>query len=178
MFSTVNEEPTLKICHFHHPYVDYRVEMPRTDTVDEAEYEACREQGAMIVTAHDHIYARTKLMSNYAKNTVAHPESSDDAFILIPGTSFSVISGASIHSKSYTLGLGGKSTVKLSPELVKNPWWVSIWPGDGVATRNSEVGALICSVPTKPNYGIVDCKFESGKGEIVDRFSFTTDYEK
>lgn len=90
-FNEIKEETTLKICHFHNPYVDYRVEIPRTDTVDVAEYEACREQGAIVVTAHDHIYARTELMSDYIDHTTV-PQGKDN-FVLKPGTSFSIISG-------------------------------------------------------------------------------------
>jgi hypothetical protein len=93
VFSSVNEETTIRICHFHHPYVGYRVEMPRTDTVDVAEYEACRERGAMVVTAHDHIYARTQVFTNYAKQVVAKART--DEFVLTPGKSFAVISGNS-----------------------------------------------------------------------------------
>eukprot|EP01127_Copromyxa_protea_P020570 TRINITY_DN68_c0_g1_i1.p1 TRINITY_DN68_c0_g1~~TRINITY_DN68_c0_g1_i1.p1 ORF type:complete len:404 (-),score=92.90 TRINITY_DN68_c0_g1_i1:101-1312(-) len=159
---------TLRVCHFHHPFVDYKVDMPRTDIVNVVEYDTCRQQGAMIVSAHDHIYARTKLMINYETHRMFRPTKPDEEpFKLRGGNSFSVISG-----------LGGKSTVAVNPQLAGTAWWAKVWPENDHPTRNSQVGALICTVPTTPDVGKVECRFESGEGETIDSFSFVTAYKE
>lgn len=62
-------------------------------------YEACRKGGAIIATAHNHIYARTKTLVSMRNQTVDPAWSEPDKLRIAPGASFVFISG-----------LGGRGT--------------------------------------------------------------------
>lgn len=66
--------------------------MPKTDSVEIEEYEQCRKSGALIITAHDHAYGRTRPMSNF--ETRAYFNASD--FALGAGTSVAILQGERI----------------------------------------------------------------------------------
>ncbi len=53
-------------------------------------YDACRAEGAIIATAHEHSYSRTHLMSSFADQTIL---STASEFGIGPGQTFAFVSG-------------------------------------------------------------------------------------
>jgi hypothetical protein len=114
-----------------------------------AVYEACREAGAIIATAHEHSYARTHLMTQFGKN----PQFDAGAPLKIaPGRTIAFVSG-----------LGG---VRPRPQLRHDAWWAAAYSrGD----NNAAAGALICRFTDH----MADCSFKDVNGSVVDRFTLT-----
>jgi len=121
-----------------------------SDEVGWKPYEVCKRAGAPIFTGHDHIYARSHLMSSVEHQTIV---STSNTLELAPGRTFVVVSG-----------LGGLSARKTDSELVTNPWWASIH-----TERNRPFGVLFCTFYTS----IANCYFKDIEGRIVDTFDLT-----
>lgn len=85
-------------------------------------YESCREKGAIIVTAHEHSYERSFLLSNMTMRKVANPVASPIA--VTEGTTFVIVSG-----------LGGHSIRK---QLLHSPHWAKIYS----ATQSANYGVV------------------------------------
>ncbi len=119
-------------------------------------YEAAREGGAIIATAHEHSYSRTHLLSSIVNQTVA---SSSETLVVTKGKTFVFVSG-----------LGGESI--RNQELSGN-WWASIY----TSTQNANYGALFGTffVGGKPN--AASFYFKDIDGKIVDRFDVVSNVE-
>jgi len=154
-----------RICMFHKVQHLMSVGYQR-DSVGWEVYEACRAGGAIIVTAHEHSYSRTHLMSNFANQTVV---GTDRTLWVRRGHTFAVVTG-----------LGGRSIRQANPDLVHRPWWAaSLTAGDPEAAP----GALFCrfntSVPgsdKRPNEGWgrnAECYFRTTGDYEADRFWIT-----
>jgi hypothetical protein len=117
-------------------------------------YEACREQGALITTAHEHAYARSFLFSDIENQVIAdnNPKSAK----LSRGKTIVILSG-----------LGGKSSRPLQRD---DSWWAH----RENANTGAVAGALICSFSKDPNSSNkADCYFKDIKKGIVDTFTLT-----
>lgn len=125
----------------------------KTDETGWEVYEACREAGAIVATAHEHSYSRTLLMTNF---TTQSYQDTGSTLPLAPGQTVAFVSG-----------LGGRSIRSQDDTLAANPWWASVYTG----TQNATYGALFCAfrengVPTKAT-----CRFKNINGTVVDRFT-------
>lgn len=128
-------------------------------------YEECRKGGAIIATAHEHSYHRTKTLINI-ENQIVDPEWPDPNNIRIQeGSTFVFVSGlggASIRNQDYCLpytfpyGCNGE--------------WASIYTSD----QGANFGALFCSfnVDGKPNKA--NCYFKDISGNVPDQFTITS----
>ena len=85
-------------------------------------YETCREKGAIIVTGHEHSYARSLLLSNMTLRKIANPAASP--LTVTEGTTFAIVSG-----------LGG---VSAREQLLHSPHWAKIYS----ATQSANFGVL------------------------------------
>lgn len=124
----------------------------KTDEVGWDAYEACREAGAIIATAHEHSYSRTYLMSDFRNQRVVHTEST---MTLKPGETFAFVSG-----------LGGNSIRNQDAELYLNPWWASIYTAD----QNANYGALFCTFNYQGDARRAHCYFKDIDGRVPDQF--------
>jgi len=115
------------------------------DKMDEtgyAVYDTCRKHGAMIITAHQHLYARTKLMSDYESHTVAkekfYPQDYEENMTVqrhhnrhhrthlkrpLPQKQYDLLTLSPGFSYAAVVGLGGKEVRPWQAGLEKNPWW-------------------------------------------------------
>lgn len=120
----------------------------KSDEVGWVAYDTCRQEGAIIVTAHEHSYSRTYLMSSFANQEVA---STSSTLEIQKGKTLTIVSG-----------LGGQSMRAQKDELAAHPWWASVY----TAEQNAHYGALFCKFKTTK----ASCYFKDIKGNIPDQF--------
>ena len=137
----------------------------KTDESGWGVYEAARNGGAIIATAHEHSYSRTHLLSNMSAQTVA---STSNTLHLTEGNSFAFVSG-----------LGGRS---IRAQSLSGNWWASAYastclPGDPICQPNAHFGALfgVFNVDGQPNKA--SFYFKDVNGRVVDQFVVISDVE-
>ena len=137
----------------------------KTDETGWGVYEAARNGGAIIATAHEHSYSRTHLLSSMSAQTVA---STSNTLHLTEGNSFAFVSG-----------LGGRS---IRAQSLSGTWWASAYastclPGDPVCQANANFGALfgVFNVDGQPNKAFF--YFKDINGRVVDQFTVVSDVE-
>jgi hypothetical protein len=128
-------------------------------------YEEARKGGAIIATAHEHVYNRTHLLSSMVNQTVA---STSNTLSLTKGNSFAFVSG-----------LGGHSA---RGQVLSGNWWASAYastclPGDQICQPNASPGALfaIFNVDGQANKAVF--YFKDINGKVVDRFVVISNVE-
>ncbi|MEN9649654.1 MAG: hypothetical protein RL094_621 [Candidatus Parcubacteria bacterium] len=121
----------------------------KKDEVGWGVYEECRKAGAIVATAHEHSYSRTKLLSSFKNKTVA---TSSNVLQLEKGKSFAFVSG-----------LGGQS---VRPQKLNGPWWATVY----TSTQKALPGALFCTFGTNGDKNRAECYFKDIKGRIADQF--------
>ena len=127
-----SDNHTWRVCSWHRNMSAMQVG-DKTDDMGWGVYEACRENGAIIATAHEHSYERTKTLTSMSNQTV-DPDSPDpNRVVAAPGRTFSFVSG-----------LGGESI-----RVQKRCWptappygckgeWAKIY----TSNQNAQYGAL------------------------------------
>jgi hypothetical protein len=137
----------------------------KTDETGWGVYEAARNGGAIIATAHEHSYSRTHLLSSMSAQTVA---STSNTLHVTEGTSFAFVSG-----------LGGHS---IRAQFLTGNWWASAYAstclqGDPICQPNASSGALfgVFNVDGQPNKAFF--YFKDINGRVVDQFVVVSDVE-
>jgi hypothetical protein len=153
-----------RICAWHKPQKLMQVGGFNQDFTGWEVYEACRQGGAIVGTAHDTNYARTHLMSNFQTQTVA---STSNTLVLKKGKSFDFVNG---------LG-GGISAQKLGGN-----WWASIYASTCLSTStqchpNGTNGALFCTFNVNGQPDHASCYFKDINGVIVDAFDLISNVQ-
>jgi len=146
--SLKNSNAAFKVCVWHKNQRKMQVGGKRDEVGWEA-YEICRREGAIVITAHEHSYSRTHLLSDFQKQTIA---SKEQTLNLETGKSFAVVSG-----------LGGRS---IRDQHLGGDYWAKIYS----STQNAKSGALFCTFHTDNNPRAAACVFRNIKGEIIDSF--------
>jgi hypothetical protein len=128
-------------------------------------YEACREGGAIIATAHEHSYSRTKTLISMQSQTV-DPDWLDPQQVRVArGASFVFVSG-----------LAGKSVrnqERCLPSVAPygcNGEWASIYASQQGATH----GALFCTFNVDAQADKARCYFKDIGGVVADEFTITS----
>ena len=142
--------------HQNHPY--------QGDEVGWEVYEDCKNGGAIIATAHEHSYSRTKTLIDIENQIVDAQWFEPDRLKVEDNATFVFVSG-----------LGGKSIrdqdrcLPISYPYGCNGEWANIYTSDQSAT----FGALFCTfnVGGQPNKAY--CYFKNIDGEIIDEFTIT-----
>jgi hypothetical protein len=124
-------------------------------------YEACKNHGAIIATAHEHSYERTKTLTSM-QNQVVDPKSPDPNHIAVgPGRSFAFVSG-----------LGGESIrdqkrcLPISPPYGCKGEWAKIY----TSNQNAQYGVLFITFNVDHNSNKAHGYFKNIHGQIVDEF--------
>lgn len=144
-----------RICAWHKNQAAMQVGA-KEDEVGWQAYEVCRAGGAIVATAHEHSYARTHLMDDFASQRVA---STADTLVLEEGRSFAFVSG-----------LGGHS---IRAQRRDDPWWASIYTAD----QDAAFGALFCEFFKDGDPERASCYFKDIDGNIPDRFDLISAVE-
>ena len=80
-----------RVCNWHQNQNKMQVG-GKGDEMGWAVYEACRQQGAIIITGHEHSYERTKTMTNMTNQTIDSSCSSGSSLCVGPGRTFVTVS--------------------------------------------------------------------------------------
>lgn len=126
----------------------------KSDATGWGVYEACRQNGAVVVTGHEHSYSRTHLMSNFEHLAV---RSESNSLVLRPGATTTIVSG-----------LGG---VSARVQLRDGDWWASVYTAD----QNAKRGALFCDFGVNGDPNRASCYFKNVENAVIDRFNLISE---
>ncbi len=138
----------MRICTWHRNQREMQVGSKPND-VGWGPYEACREGGAIIATAHEHSYSRTHLLDHFESRNIANTSST---LRIEKGKTFAFVSG-----------LGGHGARDQDRD---GPWWASIYTSD----QRAKVGALFCTFFPGGDPTRAKCYFKDIKGVVPDEF--------
>jgi len=137
----------------------------KPDKVGWEVYENCKNGGAIIATAHEHVYSRTKSLINIENQIVDYRWSEPDKLRVKEGSTFVFVSG-----------LGGKSIRdqnRCLPDFYPygcNEEWAKIY----TSNQGAEFGALFCTFNVDGQPNNAECYFKNINGGIVDEFTVTS----
>jgi Calcineurin-like phosphoesterase len=152
-----------KICSWHKNMNAMQVG-DKTDDMGWGVYEACRENGAIIATAHEHSYERTRTLTSIW-NQVVDPDAPDpNRMVVGPGRTFVFVSG-----------LGGESI-----RVQKRCWPVTPpygckgeWAKIYTSNQNAQYGALFITFNVNGDPDKAHGFFKTVNGQIADEFDIT-----
>ena len=139
---------TMRICSWHKNQNDMQVGS-KSNEVGWGPYEACREGGAIIATAHEHSYSRTHLLDHFKTQSIAD---TSDTIRIEKGKTFAFVSG-----------LGGRS---IRNQDQGGPWWASIY----TSSQGADYGALFCDFFVGGDPTRASCYFKDINGNVPDQF--------
>lgn len=131
-----------KICGWHKNHSSFQLS-DKTDEVGLSMYQNCINHGALIMTAHSHIYARTYPITNAEYKTITND------YTVFPG-----------QSMIFSIGTGGAGLSSEKNNNRSNFWWNAAFTRDHLL----EVGALICDF----TIGSVTCHYKTFNDHILD----------
>lgn len=159
-----SDQHTWKICVWHRTQAAMQVG-EKGDSIGWGVYEACRQYGAIIATAHEHSYQRTKTLSSMRNQTVDSANSDPAKLRVEPGKSFAFVSGAGgsdirpqIRCKPTTYPYGCKGE------------WAKIY----TSSQQAKFGALFIEFNVDGNPSKAKGYFKNIANEVVDQFEVTT----
>jgi hypothetical protein len=155
-----------RLCLWHKNQHDMQVG-GKLDEVGWEAYRICARHGALIVSAHEHSYARTRTLEAISDRSRSHGPTGEPALLdLAPGRTAVIVSG-----------LGGHSTRARTDDHIKDSWWASVYAQDyqlenGVETTAPEIefGALFIDFGVAGDPFKARGYFKTTDGEIHDRF--------
>jgi len=152
-----------KICSWHLNMNAMQIGKKQDETGWEV-YDACKRNGAMVVSGHDHSYARTKTLIDFKQQMVDPDWPKSDDLRLKQGSSFVIVSGLGGHS------IRSQEKCFLTSENNEcNDIWASVYS----QTQNANFGALFCTFNVEKKNENASCYFKNIDGEIIDSFSIT-----
>ncbi len=132
-------------------------------------YEACRAQGAIIATGHEHSYSRTRTLSNIQAQTKDaacpdDPETPNVDVCVAPGKTFVFVSGLG--------GTGVRDQDRCLPPTFPygcNQVWAKIY----TSTQSAKFGALFIKFNVDGDPNKAEGYFKNIDGDVIDRFHIT-----
>jgi|SRR5579872_1608744 len=152
-----------KICSWHRNMNALQVG-DKTDDMGWGVFEACRESGAIIATAHEHSYERTKTLISMSNQTVDPDYPDPNHVVAAPGRTFAFVSG-----------LGGESIrvqkrcLPATPPYGCKGEWAKIY----TSNQNAQYGALFITFNVNGDPNKAHGYFKNISGQIVDDFDIT-----
>ena len=155
---------TWMICSWHNDAYAMQQEVKPNKTGWEV-YESCKNGGAIIANAHQHVYAKSKTLIDFENQIVDPDWPGSNKLRVKEGATFTFISG-----------LGGKSILSMtgSHEALTKMYPDSVWPVNYSSDQGASYGALFCTfnVGGQPNKAY--CYFKNIDGRIIDEFTITS----
>jgi len=155
-----SDNHTWKVCSWHRNMSAMQVG-DKTDDMGWGVYEACREYGAIIATAHEHSYERTKTLSSFSDQTVDPNFPDPNRLVAAPGRTFAFVSA-----------LGGESIrvqrrcLPTSPPYGCKGEWAKIY----TSNQNAQYGALFIIFHVNGDPNRAHGYFKTISGQIADEF--------
>jgi len=154
-----------RVCSWHSNQTAMQIGSKAND-VGWGVYEACRSGGAIVATAHEHSYSRTRTLVDMEQRTIDPLWPTASALRVAPGATFAFVSGLGGHSirdqerclpQTFPYGCRGE--------------WGSIYSSN----QDANHGALFCTfgVPGAPDRA--DCYFKDIDGDVPDSFIVTSE---
>ena len=137
----------------------------KTSEVGWGAYEACRQGGAIIATAHEHSYERTKTLTSTTNQIIDSAWSARNDLRVAEGSTFVFVSGLAgqnirdqerCASTNYPYGC--------------NDEWANIY----TSHQSANHGALFCEFNVNGQVDKASCYFKNIAGQIVDSFDVTS----
>lgn len=153
------------ICSWHHNQQAMQVG-GKGDEVGWGPYEACRQAGAIIATAHEHSYQRTKTLFNTETQAI-DPQWPDSSRLRVAeGATFVFVSGA-----------GGNSIRDQERCLPSTPPYgcKGEWANIYTSTQNAKFGALFIRFNVNGNPRLARGYFKTVDGQVIDEFTITNE---
>ena len=162
-----NNKHIWRICSWALNMTDMQIgaEKNRDDTGWEV-YNACKNGGAIIATAHEHSYQRTKTLIDIENQIIDNEWSKPGKLKVNEGSTFVFVSGLGGHRSIYDQN----RCLPFSYPYGCNGEWASIYTYD----QGAAYGALFCTfnVGGQPNKAY--CYFKNIDGRIIDAFTITS----
>ena len=159
-----NNDHIWRICSWSKNMVDMQLGH-KLSVVGWEVYENCKLGGAIIATAHEHSYHRTKTLIDIENQIVDSEWSAPNKLKVDEGSTFVFVSGLGGHSVR-----DQERCLPVSYPYGCNHEWANIYTTDQGAT----FGALFCTfnVDGQPNKAY--CYFKNIDGKIIDAFTITS----
>jgi hypothetical protein len=163
-----------RVCSWHQNQAKMQVG-GKGDEMGWAVYEACRQQGAIIQTAHEHTYHRTKTMTN-TQNQVIDPScSTGGSLCLGPGRTFVTVSGNGGNSLRAQVRCTPTASTAPFPSLNTSDPSCPIWASIYTTNQNAQFGAQFITFNVDGNPRKARGYFKNISGGIIDTFDIFAD---
>ncbi len=154
-----------KICSWHRNMNAMQIG-GKNDETGWGVYEACKNLGAIIATAHEHSYERTKTLISMQNQTLDPESPAPNHLTVAPGRSFAFVSGlggGSIRNQ--------KRCLPTVPPYGCKGEWATIY----TSSQHAQFGALFITFNLNGNPTKAHGYFKNISGQIVDEFDITKD---
>jgi hypothetical protein len=170
--SLTDETAIWKICAWHKNQRDLQLGS-KTDEVGWGAYEICRQHGALIMTGHEHSYARSRTLTDFSDGSAARAFGASGAMDAVEvGEGKTVVTVA---------GLGGHS-IRLFEEEIHGTdvpsWWATVYTsnryvdnGVPVSDFKATYGALFVHFGVDGDPTLARAAFKTTDGAVVDEFT-------
>lgn len=163
-----------RICNWHQNQAKMQVG-GKGDEMGWAVYEACRQQGAIIQTAHEHTYHRTKTMTS-TQNQVIDPScSSGGSLCLGLGRTFVTVSGNGGNSLRAQIRCTPTAASAPFPSLNTSDPSCPIWASIYTTNQNAQFGAQFITFNVDGNPKKARGYFKNVSGTTIDTFDIFAD---
>jgi len=152
-----------RICSWHKNQKNMQIGA-KGDATGWGVYEACREGGAMIATAHEHSYERTKTLIHMQSQSIDPEWPHPQQVRVAPGASFVFVSGLGGHSIR-----DQERCLPSTPPYGCNGEWASIYSSN----QGAAPCALFCSFNVAARPDQAHCYFKDIGGIVADEFTIT-----
>ncbi len=155
-----------KICHWHKNQTAMQAG-GKGNEMGWPLYEACRTNGAIIITGHEHSYSRTKTLTSIENRTVDASCSDPGQVCVGPGRSFVVVQGLG--------GVGIRDQLRCLPATTYpydcNGEWAMIYANQ----QNAQYGTMFITFNVGGDPKKASAYFKTIDGDIIDQFEITKD---
>ena len=169
-----NDNHLWKVCYWHQNMATMQVGA-KTDEMGWNVYEACRELGAIVITAHEHSYSRTRTLTNMASQKVDATCNGIDKLCVGRGRTYVTVTGLggnSVRGQERCLPAAPQPPhPSLNTSNASCPMWGSIY----TANQGATYGALIIEFNPDGDARKAHGIFKSVQGKIIDDYVVTHD---
>jgi hypothetical protein len=163
-----------RVCNWHQNQLTMQVG-GKTDEMGWPVYEACRQQGAIIMAGHEHTYHRTKTLTNMQAWTIDSSCSSGGSLCVGPGRTFVNVVGLGGTGIRNQVRCTPSSTVAPYPSLNTSDASCPIWAAIYTSDQGANYGAQFITFNVGGNPKLATGYFKTISGTTLDNITITHD---